>query len=472
MLNVKRYKIIFVLIEIWQVMFFIIFFQSSVTMTYYILSLVGIIQCVANILLLKIICKLPIISIPNIFAFFSFIFHCGQIIKIGFSIEGTVPLPIENYASMNEIVDSFMFYLFSQIVFFCTVGLIENHNDTDSISVPTKWRIKGQFDLTNYGMVLLAIGIIPRLYIDVLSLIGAATSGYEGVYSLYVPQAVQSIAFFFDAGLILLLFGKKNTRYAKMIFWGTVLYKCIIMTSGGRQDKVAFLLVWIYVYYFVINKISIKRLLILGIICIGGFWFISVIGSIRAEESVGISQIMNFLKNGTMNNVIGDALGEFGSAFTTLEVAYKYTPSRIPYGYGRSFLAGCLSIVPLLTNRIPVLAETVIFLNQLPKNVAFAMGGSYLGELFYNFSWFGILGSVILGVFITKLHNGIVNNNDRSSDLYKAWCAVLSTAMVLYVRGYFTDMVQKLVWVYFVIYLIFLYMCKKNNFIQEGENDI
>lgn len=472
MLNVKRCKIIFILIETLQVIFLLIFFQHKVVLTYYVLSIIGIVHCVSNVLLLKFICKLPIVSIPNMFAFFSFVFHCGQIIKIGFSIEGTVPLPIENYASMSEIIDSFFFYLFSQVVFFCTVALIERHDDADRRSVLIKWRNKSSFGVSKYGMILMGIGIIPRLYIDVLSLIRASINGYEGVYSIYFPQAIQSIAFFCDAGLILLLFGNKNTKSEGIIFWGTILYKCIMMTSGGRQDKVAFLLIWIYIYYFVINKISFKRLFFLGCLCVAGLWFINSIGSIRTENTTGIAETINFLKSGTMNNVLGDTLGEFGSAFATLEIAYKHTPSSIQYGYGRTFLAGCLSVVPLLVNQIPVLSETVIFLTQLPKNITFAMGGSYLGELYYNFSWFGILGSVVLGVFITRLHNGIVNNNDMSSDLYKAWCSILSTAMLLYVRGYFTDMMQKLVWTYFVIYLVYLYMRKKNNIVQVGEKSI
>lgn len=471
MLKIDKKSFLFLTIEFFQMLCLFVFYENKTRLSYFDMSVIGIIEYVLNVILLKILCGLSVISIPNIFALFSFIFHCGQIIKEGFSIKGTVPLLFENYANASEIQQAFFFYLFSQIAFWCAIALFMKQDRGIRDIIPTKWEKRSSFNVSLYGIVLICIGILPRLYIDILSLIGANANGYEGVYSIYFPQAIQSLAFFFDAGLFFLLFGKKNTKYASLLFWGTILYKCLVMTSGGRQEKVAFLLIWIYVYYFVINKISVKKIFFLGIFCVAGFWFVSAIGIVRTENTTGISQTIELLQSGTMNNVFGSALGEFGSAFVTLEVAYKYVPLKISYGYGRTFLAGCLSVVPLLIKRIPWLSETVIFLTQLPKNITFAMGGSYLGELYYNFSWFGILGSAVLGAFIIKLHNGIVNNK-KSNDLYKAWCAILSTAMMLYVRGYFTDMMQKLVWTYLGIYLIYLYMVKKSSIVKIGEGSI
>lgn len=298
------------------------------------------------------------------------------------------------------------------------------------------------------------------MYIDILSLLGAATGGYEGVYSLYIPQMVQSLGFFFDAGLLFLLFGTELRKKRRALFIIVIVYKCIMMATGARQEKVTFLLIWFYVYFFILNRITIKKLLFLVVACIVGFMFISAIGTIRAGDTVNLSQVLKLLTSGTMTNVLGGALGEFGSAFNTLEVAMQYTPSHIAYGYGRSYIAGVLSVIPLLVNQIPALSETVIFVNQLPRNITFALGGSFLGEFYYNFSWFGVLGSAAVGMFISKIHKGITDKN-RSGNLYKAWCAVLATAMILYVRGYFTDMMQKLVWTYLVIRVVRMYMIKQ-----------
>ena len=454
MLKVGKTKFMMVVLFCGQLLVNLMLIAYRVDFSYTQMSVLAITETVIDIIVLKTICSFPVVSIPNIFAFFSLMFHCGQLIKEGFNIEGTVPLPFEYYGDAMTIQKSFTFFLLSQTVYFIAVGI-----SCGKLQKEKKVN-KRQADISVYGKILVLIGVIPRLYIDILSLVGARANGYEGVYSTYFPQAIQSIAFFFDAGLFFLLYAQTDRRKQKFYLVAVIVYKCIMMSTGARQDKVAFLLVWLYVYFFIINKITVKKLALLVVVCIAGFMFVSAIGTIRVNDTVSLSQTLSLLQSGTMNNVIGGALGEFGSAFDTLEVAIKYTPSEIPFGWGKSYVAGLLSIIPLLVNQIPSLAKAVIFVNQLPKHVTFALGGSFLGELFYNFSWFGILGSSVVGAFITKLHNGIVD--DSSCDIfYKAWYSILATAMILFVRGYFTDMMQKLVWTYIAIYIIRMYLAKR-----------
>lgn len=454
MLKVGKTKFMLVVLFCGQLLVNLMLIAYRVDFSYTQMSVLAITETVIDIIVLKTICSFPVVSIPNIFAFFSLMFHCGQLIKEGFNIEGTVPLPFEYYGDAMTIQKSFTFFLLSQTVYFIAVGI-----SCGKLQKEKKVN-KRQADISVYGKILVLIGVIPRLYIDILSLVGARANGYEGVYSIYFPQAIQSIAFFFDAGLFFLLYAQTDRRKQKFYLVAVIVYKCIMMSTGARQDKVAFLLVWLYVYFFIINKITVKKLALLVVVCIAGFMFVSAIGTIRVNDTVSLSQTLSLLQSGTMNNVIGGALGEFGSAFDTLEVAIKYTPSEIPFGWGKSYVAGLLSIIPLLVNQIPSLAKAVIFVNQLPKHVTFALGGSFLGELFYNFSWFGIIGSSVVGAFITKLHNGIVD--DSSCDIfYKAWYSILATAMILFVRGYFTDMMQKLVWTYIAIYIIRMYLAKR-----------
>ena len=454
MLKVGKTKFMTVVLFCGQLLVNLMLIAYRVDFSYTQMSVLAITETVIDIIVLKTICSFPAVSIPNIFAFFSLMFHCGQLIKEGFNIEGTVPLPFEYYGDAMTIQKSFTFFLLSQTVYFIAVGI-----SCGKLQKEKKVNQR-QADVSVYGKILVLIGVIPRLYIDILSLVGARANGYEGVYSIYFPQAIQSIAFFFDAGLFFLLYAQTDRRKQKFYLVAVIVYKCIMMSTGARQDKVAFLLVWLYVYFFIINKITVKKLALLVVVCIAGFMFISAIGTIRVNDTVSLSQTLSLLQSGTMNNVIGGALGEFGSAFDTLEVAIKYTPSEIPFGWGKSYVAGLLSIIPLLVNQIPSLAKAVMFVNQLPKHVTFALGGSFLGELFYNFSWFGIIGISVVGAFITKLHNGIVD--DSSCDIfYKAWYSILATAMILFVRGYFTDMMQKLVWTYIAIYIIRMYLAKR-----------
>lgn len=447
---IDRRKVWLILIDLFQVLITLVIFLYYKNLTYFWMSIIAIGEWIINVVLLNILCRLPIVSIPNMFSFFSLIFHCGQFIKAGFIIEGNVPLPFQNYADSNVIGRAFYFYLFSSLVFFVVVG-ISLKISTDEFIVPTRWLNRENANTFLYGKVLLVIGIIPRVYIDIISIIGALRGGYEGVYSIYIPQVVQSIAFFADAGLFFLLFGMDTIGKRRTLFVLVLLYKCLIMTSGGRQDKVAFLLVWIYVYFFIIQSITIKKALALFILILAGFLFISAIGITRSESSYGLSQILNTFTSGETKHVVGNSLGEFGSALVTLEAAIRYTPSNLSYGLGRTYITGMISIIPLLVNQIPLFSKTTIFVEQLPENVRFAFGGSFLGELYYNFGWFGIIGSGFVAWYIAKLHEGIIDSS-RNHTIYTCWCSIVSTAMIMYVRGYFTDMMQRLVWTYFAIY--------------------
>ena len=81
----------------------------QLNLSYYTISVLAIVQCVVNIILLKIVCNLPVLCIPNMFSVFSLFFHCGQIIKEGFNVQGTVPLPFQYYADEGVIQKACLF---------------------------------------------------------------------------------------------------------------------------------------------------------------------------------------------------------------------------------------------------------------------------------------------------------------------------------------------------------------------------
>lgn len=441
------------LLDVAQLIVLSVIVVMELNLSYYTISVLAIVQCVVNIILLKVVCNFPVVSLPNMFSVFSLFFHCGQIIKEGFNVQGTVPLPFQYYADESVIQKACLFYLMSQASYF--IGLTMT-SDVDTSFISEKWKRRNEIDTKIYGKVLMIVGVIPRLYIDISSLLGALSQGYKGVYSLYFPQMIQSMAFFFDAGIILYLLGLKEKKKMRAALFVVLIYKCLMMTTGARQEKVAYLIVLLYLYFFVCNTVTVGKIAMVAIGCIAGFVFISAIGTVRAGSSSGIKDVLELMQSGQMSNIFGSALGEFGSAFATLEVAVKYTPSYITYGCGTSYLAGLISIVPLIVKQIPFLDRATIFVHQLPGGVYFALGGSYLGELYYNFAWLGLIGSVVIGKFMGKLNFGIILSKKQNT-LYGAWCAIMSTAMIMFVRGYFTDMVQKLVWTYFIICLVYDY---------------
>lgn len=469
MIRIEKNKFLFMLLGILELLVLGVLCVSQLTLSYMSMALIGILQWGINVFLLKLYGKLEIISIPNIFSFFSLVFHCGQIIKSGFDIPGMSPLPFENYASFNEIYASFMFYCFSQVIY-CVAVCLKLDSGRGFLTNTSRWNLLNKEMVCYLGKLLLLVGIIPRLYIDVTSIQNAAIGGYEGVYTKYYPQAIQSLAFFFDAGLIFLIYTLRSVKSKRALFMTITVYKCLMMTTGARQEKVAFLLIWIYAYLFVVNKINLKGVVFLIVAGIGGAVLISAIGAVRVSESISVFDVVDYFKHGEINNIVGNFLGEFGGALNTLEVAIRYTPSNIMYGYGRTYIAGILSVVPLLVAKIPELAKTAYFLDQLPGSIIFAFGGSYLGEIFYNFAWMGVFVSGIIGAVLGKVHNKI--QKSYSSNLFdRCWYTVLSIALILYIRGYFVDMVQKLVWAYLMMVVAREIIIRNNSKRVKAENE-
>ena len=196
----------------------------------------------------------------------------------------------------------------------------------------------------------------------------------------------------------------------------------------------------------------------------------SVITYTRAGGLFSLNSIIEYLRHNLMGHILGNVLGEFGATFDTLELAINFAPEIVSYGFGKSYLCGLLSIIPLLVAHVPSLSKYSVFLQLIPSRVTYAMGGSFLGELYFNFSWAGVLGCAIIGLIIYKAQFCIMDKN--SSTVQRAWNTIVLIEMILFIRGYFTDMVQKLVWTYILLKFCEWYFSrrkfgKENNVTQD-----
>lgn len=358
---------------LWETLLIVLVLLHHMSMSLRQMALAAIVQAVVNIIILDRVVGNPLVSIPNMFMLFSLLFHAGQIIKEGLNIPGEVPLPFELYGDNEQVQQAFQFYMLSQLLL--TVGI---YLAGKVFKVEEKPRKELFPDNALWcGKVLLAIGVLPRLFIDLRALWAARSAGYMGVYSLYTPQIVGTLAFFFDAAMLFLLFGLTDKK-RRILFIAVLLYKCIMMSAGSRQEKVGFLLVWLFLYYFVLQKINYKKMVGLLVFCVVGIMFIMAIGSVRATNSAGLAGAIRAMFSGKMANMIGNVLGEFGAALDTIIIAIHYAPEEISYGLGRTYIAGAMSVIPALVSKIPTLADTTSFTSQLSQDIVFSLGDPIL----------------------------------------------------------------------------------------------
>ena len=417
-------------------------------------AIVSLLQLILNLFIIWNMSNTKKISFISFFVILTAIFHCGHVYILGFNISGELNLNFSNYGSQHAQIGAFRYYLYSQILI--TFGILIcnefSKNKSNSCNV----------DMRKSSKILILLGFIPRLYVDIIRLIRGLAMGYVGVYSLYTPQIINTFAFFFDIGVIIALLQYKQSKKGKLLFIGILFYKCLSMITGSRQENVGFLFIWLFIYFFLIRKVNIRSVLKFLCIFIVGLILIGTIGKTRGNGDFSLNTMMSFIDDTKITNILGNFLGEFGSAFSSLVVPFQQSPSKVNFGFGKSYIVGLLSIIPLLVSKFPALANQTTYVS-LYKGTTF-FGGSMLGESYYNFGWFGLIILFIVGYIIKKTDIQMtkkVFHNYCTLDYIMAF--VLAVTMLIFIRGYFTDMVQKTVWIYIVLTIINKIDCISQN---------
>ncbi|HIU05950.1 MAG TPA: O-antigen polysaccharide polymerase Wzy [Candidatus Coprousia avicola] len=381
-----------------------------------------------------------------LFLIANWIFHCGQIACIAAGQNSVLNLDFRLYGSASTIESAFRFYLYSQTLVAAGSVLLQR---ATTAKYPHDW-IEFGLHGRKVAMALVFVGLPFWLYMNISKLAGAATDAYLGVYSLSFPAPFQAIAFFFEAGLMMLLLIVGKKRSGSLLFWSVIALKVLVMSSGGRQDSVCFLAVWCLIYFGYLRKLSLGKLVRMALVVLFLVVAIDAFGELRTD-GFSFSALFDYLSNASLIGIVWDSFGEFGCALSTLVVSMAAVPSLVPYGMGSSYLAGFLSIVPTLVSRFPGLKAATLFTTMLPGTKY--LGGSFLGELYFNFGWFGLVGSLLVGFVIGWCQNRL-NESNNSEQGFDVWiAAVLSMFLLLFIRGYFTDAIMKIAYVLLFVWV-------------------
>ena len=102
------------------------------------------------------------------------------------------------------------------------------------LSVAGSSRVISSFGANAKGVArcLIIIGLPFWLYVNISKILGAAADAYRGVYSLIIPAPIQAAAFFFEAGLFMMLLIIGRERKGTVLFWSVAALKVAIMATG------------------------------------------------------------------------------------------------------------------------------------------------------------------------------------------------------------------------------------------------
>ena len=416
-----------------------------------ILAMAELIICATSI-----ICsRKNILSVGLIFLFLTFLFNFGQSLIISF-------FDIDKYSYKNVISQvGYENYIQAEIfAILCIAALTfgylgnvtrsENYNNTMIIGEKGEFYFNEKQRVNKLMLVLVAVTIVPMLYIDISKIFAYLVSGYDSTYSVYmqgIGKYINLISQFCKPAVCVLIYtNSENKRAAKNITIAFLIYCGLMMVSGDRGSNIIYMLAVLFVYYRFVAKIKIKTIII-GIV--GGYlllMLITMIGLTRSG-SFSIDTIISAYQWRKGDGVIYSTLREFGGSIISLCHSMNYFPTVHPFNCGLTYVVSWVAVLPKYPEFFNVFfGSSFGFTQAFPENASSMsiLGGNYLGELYFNFGWFGFIGAFYIGKFISKMDTSLFQDK---SVIKTAILIVLFPSLLLWVRDFYMTLLFKTVWI-------------------------
>lgn len=400
--------------------------------------------------------KIPIVSVGGFFILLSYMFHFGQVIINAF---------VQNYGySLLNAVGAYSIYNVEALMFcFNVIGIItmfimlSNQHDCKRRVVLYKFKKIDSVTLKLMSLKILVI-TVPFQIIDFIQGrdLYARTNGEAA-------SGIKELGMLSIVGFVMLIISYQDKKKkAKSIFFATVFWHMILMLNGSRIYSVVAILILFYFYINIIQKLNFKRLIVYGIL---GVFFLQILNTImhlRTRGTVRIDNMLNYMLLSNQN-ILTSTLEEFGGSIYTVAIAFKEIPRYLQYNCGKSYIGGIALIGVDLVGVFPKIMDNLAFTRHFVTKYNY--GGSYIGELYYNFGLCAYFLAPLIGVWIGKVSNRLSNCIKKHDYLNGITYVMLFFGFMIWVRGYFNAIPRCFVWGYLLIW--FVYRTTAKNVISE-----
>lgn len=432
------------------VVYLLIFFSkfSIDSISYYSISIIVVISLLENILLTKINGH-KIISFLTLFIVFYYLFHFGQVIMLGLfpNYNFDYLCYLNTFMTSNEIILKTIKVSLLCINFFTIGAIIVNKPKLGNEK-------KSKTKRTNIGKYLLIVLLPFRLFYD-FRVLYYSIGGYSNTFNIS----------FFGGGIIsalaiicpiaaMIYYLELNPKRDKLFFRVSILYLFFTMLSGGRGHSLI-AIIGLFVVYFTKHKIKItffKAIKWLILSCLVLF-FIDIIYDMR---QVGIFEYLKnfstYLSQGIKKNILLETIGSFGETiFTPYLVIEEYGSAINPF-FGECFVKSIFSILPDGFSSFSQINNEAIFVKMLNSN--FALGGSFVGDLYYNFGNYYWVFSLVIGFIYSKCSCKftyyVTNNNHHAAYYYLPFLCL----SMWWIRDSVGGLTRNVVWCMILIFLM------------------
>lgn len=352
--------------------------------------------------------KIRWFSLSMLFVWATFMFHFGNVWLIALGESQYCAWDI--VALSNSIYEYNLSCLFSLFCSgFVVTGIMMSYvkNAVFYVEDATNLDHKKEKRMILYlGILLFVITVVPSVLLQWKRL-QVVWNG--GIYSQTrsVDNELGLFYFltrFFPFSLVMIMLGiQDNKNKARIVYLIAVVYEAVCMISGNRSLQLIAIIMYTFVYVSVISRTRLK-FKTKAIILITAYVAAAAINVLMKVRNFGLTQydMSGLIVDAVKSNPLLPVIGEFGITQVTVSLVITNYPAFVPYKLGLSYLAGIFAWVLPITGS-QWYKNATVFIYEFEFGSQLTLGGSYIGELFANFGWFGIVGAVFVGIFIGRI---------------------------------------------------------------------
>lgn len=372
-----------------------------------------------------------LLTFMTIFLTLSYVLHMGQYIVIEFFSYDSNFLNAPNKVTCSSI----LFINICHISF--VIGSTKLTRRKKKISTLFLYRLDKQI-LYYIGCFCIVCGVVPRLYIDINQMLLQINGNYsESLEQMTQYGWISILAQFFYVGVLILIFlSNSNVFRARIILFIVCLWEIFTMLSGGRIYAISFIISMIYIYCLRVEKPTIKTIIIIGVIVYFGCIIMNIVADMRVTGGFSLNNVIKEVKDSFgKDNPIILFIAEMGGTMKSMLYSVINFPAYSEYAYGRSYIESIITAIPFADSILPIDDNHLVFIKHFRSSSY--LGGSWLGEAYYNFSWLGFIVCYLWGKWIGKFEN--IFAEDTIENNYSRTLVILTFIfyIITYTRDYF-----------------------------------
>lgn len=400
------------------------------------------------------------LSMGLLFFVILFLFHSGHNILY---LQGA---SISDFWNMTfcSISDYTIAQIFIQLsILIISLGYMMVKVDTQKFSVCSIDQIKKR------PFLLFFLFTVPLFVMSKLMQIEVAEAeGYHATYALANNPLFHYGYIFIEicpslASIMCLLYkDKPKIQFALAAF--VIVFGTYTMISGHRISALVQIITFAIVYYGTVADITKKTIVVFLIAGMFYFTFLPMVSYLRTYGQVDMEHMTEMYQAQRSGEEVSDNsfLVEFGGTVVSLIYPMKYAGTAYNYMYGTTYLLEPINILP---KKPKFIVETdfyknaMVFVDNLPSIVRLALGGSILGELYSNFSWFGCLFAFMIGVLLKYVDTAIATIKKYGKLSYWSIMLILWIPHIfMWIRGYFQGFIS---FIMIIIYMVWRLSLRK-----------